>query len=107
MIRLANLTGVEDTDRAQVYMDEAARRSGMYETGVKICNKLTGQWLKINVTQTPDAEGARWQFIHLLERLQEQGWKLDTGRDFFGELTQGYGDYLDQAISSWTKVGRG
>lgn len=106
MIRKANLVGSTGTDRAQVYMGKAARRRGMYETGIKIYNHLTQSWLKINVTQTADEDGACWHFLHLVDRLQRQGWRLSTGRL---DPADGLLDdsLLTQALRSWTNAGRG
>lgn len=107
MIRTADLVGSTGTDRAQVYMGKAARRRGMYETGIKIFNNVTGTWLKINVSQTVDEEGARWHFLHLLDRLQSQGWKLNCGRvDNFNGLIDD-DCILTQALRSWQNAGRG
>ena len=105
MIREANLVGVDETNRAQVYLDYATRRRGMFETGVRIYSNITNSWLKINVTQTTEEEGARWHFLHLLDRLQQQGWTLKTGY-VDTDTTVDYADYLDQAMQTWNNVGR-
>lgn len=108
MIRQAFLTGAGQTDSAEVYMDNAARR-GRYETGVRIWNNYTQTWLKINVTQTTSNEDARWHFLHLLDRLQRQGWTLVSGNIDTTASNQDdadYAGYLDQAIRLKT-VGRG
>lgn len=108
MIRQAFLTGAGQTDSAEVYMDNAARR-GKYETGVKIWNNYTRSWLTINVTQTTSHEDARWHFLHLLDRLQRQGWTLVSGNIDTTANAQNnvdYSGYLDQAMKL-KSVGRG
>lgn len=106
MIRTADLVGSTGTDRAQVYMGKAARRRGIYETGIKIFNHLTGDWMKINVSQTVDEEGAMWHFLHLLDRLQSQGWKLNCGRvdNIDGLIDED--NLLTTAMRNWQNAGR-
>lgn len=107
MIRTANLVGTTGTDRAQVYMGKAARRRGMYETGIKIYNNISRSWLKINVTQTADEDGACWHFLHLVDRLQRQGWSLSSGRHDQADGIHDDDSLLTQALRSWTNAGRG
>lgn len=105
MIRQAFLTGAAETDRAEVYMGNATR-IGKYETGIRLWSNYTNSWIKINVTQTNFQDDARWHFLHLLERMQEQGWTLKSGSIDTTKDSVDYESYLDQAMRLKT-VGRG